>query len=61
MNSNNGREIFIEFIPMGTSVKVCAIDSLTGTEVSIVGPANAGQETLKQNAIKKLQYILSKK
>jgi hypothetical protein len=56
-----GREILFEFVQMGTSVKVMAVDALTGTEVSIVGPATASDYQLKQTALQKLKYVLEKK
>lgn len=56
-----GREIIIEYYPVGQVVKVSAMDVLTLTEVSIQGPADAGEETLKRNALKRLQYVLRKK
>ena len=62
MVKNAGRgEVYIEFQQVGNSVKVTAIDPVTYTEVSIVGPPSAGEETLKRNAINKLRYVLSKK
>ena len=39
---------------------MCAIDPETGTEVSIVGPGNAGGERLSRNAVRKRQYVLNK-
>lgn len=60
-DSLQGREIIIEFMPVGSIVKVSAIDSQSLTEISIQGPANAGKETLKYNAIKRLEYVLKKK
>jgi hypothetical protein len=56
-----GREIIIEFLPVGQYVKVSAIDSQSLTEISIQGPASAGKEALKHNAIKRLEYVLKKK
>ena len=55
-----GREVIIEFFPIGTFMKVTAMDTLSLTEVSIQGPVNAGQETLKRNAIKRLEYVMRK-
>jgi hypothetical protein len=46
---------------IGNSVKVCAIDTVTGTEVSIVGDPRYGDEVLKCNVLRKLNYVLSKK
>ena len=56
-----GREVIIEFYPVGQFVKVSAMDTATLTEVSIQGPLNAGEETLKRNALKRLEYVLKKK
>ncbi len=56
-----GREVIIEFFPVGNVVKVSAMDVETLTEVSIQGPKNAGEEILKRNAIKRLEYVLKKK
>ena len=51
----------VEFINIGRQVKVSAVDPDTGVEVSIVGPADAGRELLTRNAIRKLEYVLSKR
>jgi len=61
MAEKTGGEVLIEFIQMGASVKVSAVDPVTGTEVSIVGPPSVGEETLKRNAINKLNYVLAKR
>lgn len=55
------REILFEMFAMGNIMKVIAIDSLTGTEVSIQGPVTAGDAALKKTAMRKLQYVLEKK
>lgn len=57
----SGREVFFEFRRVGNYVRVSAIDSVTGTEVTIVGDAKAGQIQLKQTALRKLEYVLAKK
>jgi len=46
---------------MGHQVKVSAVCTQTMVEVSIVGPASAGQATLKRNVIQKLDYMKAKK
>lgn len=56
-----GREIIIELFPVGNLVKVSAMDTKTLTEVSIQGPKSAGEEILKRNAMKRLEYVLKKK
>ena len=55
------REVIIEFAKIGQIVRVSAMDSQTLTEISTQGPASAGEETLKRNAIKRLEYVLKKK
>lgn len=54
------REIYFEMRRMGAYVKVVAIDSATGIEASIVGPAQATADQLKTNALRKLEYVLAK-
>lgn len=54
------REYLIEFKVVGNAVKVSAVDPLTLTEVSIVGPLTAGEEELKRNVVNKLKYRLKK-
>ncbi len=55
------KEIYVEFVVLGNTVKATAIDSETGEEASIVGPANAPQSILAENARKKLEYVQKKK
>ena len=57
---NGGREIFVEFVVMGNSVKVTAIDPDTGLEVSVIGPANAPRNAMAEAARKKLEYVAKK-
>jgi hypothetical protein len=62
MNKARGAgEVFIEFVVNGNVVKVTAIDSATGLEASIVGPAGGAREALTQAAVKKLKYLLKKR
>lgn len=55
-----GREVILEFQQIGQIVKVTAMDVASLTEISIQGPANAGQEMLQRNAVKRLAYVLRK-
>ncbi len=57
----NPNDVIFEFIQHGNTVKVTALDPASLVEVSIVGPAGAGQAALKATALKKLQYVLSKR
>jgi len=56
-----GREIFVEFVILGNTVKATAIDPDAGLEASIVGPASAPRSILAENARRKLEYLKSKK
>jgi hypothetical protein len=55
-----GRETIFEFIRIGATVKVTAVDPATGTEAIIVGDPAAGEEALKRLARQKLDYVLAK-
>ena len=57
----SGRDVIIEFFPLGAYIKVSAMDAQTLTEISIQGPVSAPRETLKRNALKRLEYVLKKK
>ena len=61
MTSINDPRIIIEFIQVGAYVKVSAVDPVSLVEVSIVGDPSVSRNTLEQNAIKKLKFVLSKK
>lgn len=55
-----GREVFVEFVMVGNTVKATAIDPETGIEASILGPANAPRSTLAEAARRKLDYVIRK-
>jgi hypothetical protein len=48
------------FYTSSRSVKVIAIDPITGTEVVMVGDKNQGESVLKRLAARKLHYVLNK-
>jgi hypothetical protein len=54
------REVYFEFTAIGNTVKVTAIDSLTGIEVSAMGPVSASQADLQQLALQKLKMRLKR-
>ena len=58
---NMPKEIFVEFVILGNSVKATAIDPVTGLEASIVGPVSAPRSTLAEAARRKLEYLARKK
>jgi len=55
------REIYVEFVVLGNTVKATAIDPDTGEEASVIGPASAAQATMAQAARRKLEYVQRKK
>ena len=55
------REIYVEITVQGSYAKATAIDSVTGVEASIVGPANATRAQLSDAAVRKLKFLLEKK
>jgi hypothetical protein len=54
------REVYFEFVSIGTSVKVIAIDAATGTEISVIAPVGAAQADLRQLALGKLKARLAR-
>jgi len=56
--SNKG-EVIIEMRPVGSVVRVAAVDVKSGTEVIVFGPVTASQRALEELAIAKLRRRLS--
>ena len=54
-------EVLFEWRRVGKSLRVVAIDPITGTEVVMVAPAKATRKEIKRNAARKLAYVLNKK
>lgn len=54
------REVYFEFTVAGPYVKAVAIDSVTGHEVSILGPARTPQSELQRIALQKLKAQLAR-
>ena len=48
------REVIFEFISLGESVRVAAVDVLTGEEVYVTGPVKTPQADLERIAARKL-------
>ena len=60
MATDESREVYFEFTAIGASVKVVAIDATSGTEVTVIGPANAARSDLQRLAVGKLKLKLAK-
>ncbi|OPZ79084.1 MAG: hypothetical protein BWY78_00257 [Alphaproteobacteria bacterium ADurb.Bin438] len=57
----DNNEIYFEIIPLGNVVKAIAIDAKTGIEAVVMGPNGTPVSVLKNNALKKLEYLKNKK
>ena len=55
-----GREVIFEFQPIGNIMRVTAMDVASLTEITLQGPLNAGEEVLRQNALRRLEFTLRK-
>ncbi len=60
-NSDDDDGFLIEYFRIGNSVKVSAIDPVTGIEASTVGPAHASDAQLAKAAAAKLRYVLARR
>jgi hypothetical protein len=61
MTDDSQEGYIIEFIVVGKSVKVTAMDPVTLREVSIIGARGASRRELAALAVRKLQYVMAKK
>lgn len=59
--STTSNEIIVEFIAMGSFMRVSAMDTASLTEVFIQGPINADRGDLTELAKQKLAFVLAKK
>ena len=50
----------VEFVSVGTAMKVTAIDTATMREVSMIGNPKLTQKELARIAVEKLKYVLEK-
>ncbi len=60
MPTETKSNILIEFVKIGTSVKVSAIDPVTSTEVCVVVPASSPRQYMIDLATRKLRYVMDK-
>ena len=61
MASDDGHGVIFEMVASGRYVKVSAVDTQTGVEVSIVGDPRRGERGLRQAALRKLRYVMKRK
>jgi len=55
------KEVLFEIRSVGRSIRIVAIDALSGTEVTMVAPRTDDIEGLKRMAARKLAYVLAKR
>ena len=55
------REVYLEFLVVGDSIKVVAVDAASGTEVSITGSVHAPKAELEKVAMDKLRYVMAER
>tara|TARA_R110002095_G_scaffold37169_4_gene34661 strand:- start:1124 stop:1312 length:189 start_codon:yes stop_codon:yes gene_type:complete len=60
LNGQRKQGVIFEFTQLGNCIKVVAIDTITGLEVTIMGPKSASQTYLERTALAKLRYVLKK-
>ncbi len=53
------REVLFEFKQVGSVVRVAAIDSVSGLEVTVMGPVTASRSDLQKLALGKLKARLA--
>ena len=53
-------EVIFEYLQVGNSMRVTAIDSATGMEIVFQAPINTNPSDLQKLALKKLEYVMKK-
>jgi len=53
-------EVILEFVQVGSLVRVSAMEPKTLTEVVIYGPARASEAALRRIVLRKLDYVLER-
>lgn len=59
-NSDDLDGFLVEFTPVGSSVKVCAVDPFTGLEAVIVGSSLTPSHLLANAAVRKLKTLMGR-
>jgi hypothetical protein len=54
-------EVIFEYVHVGNSVRVTAVDAVTGTEIVLQAPANLSAGDMQRLALRKLDYVLKKR
>ena len=60
MSPSNEKEYLIEYTTIGNAVKITAMDSESGIEVSTIAPSYMSRKLMASAAINKLEYKIRK-
>ena len=58
--ASESHDVYFEITLIGTTAKVVAIDSASGVEVAVLGPAHAAERELKRLAVAKLRARMAR-
>lgn len=58
--SSGTSEAIVEFHRLGRATKVCALDPVSLTEVSIIAPSGLGERQMTDSVLRKLDYVMSR-
>jgi hypothetical protein len=58
---NHRGEVIIEFVRLGGLVRVSALEPRSLVEVTLQGPAAAGEAALREAVLRKLDYVLARR
>jgi hypothetical protein len=58
---NDRGEVIIEFVRLGGLVRVSALEPQSLVEVTLQGPAAAGEAVLREAVLRKLDYVLARR
>ncbi len=58
--ASQSSDVILEFMAMGTVMRVCAMDPGTLTEVVVQGPISADRNNLADLAKQKLAFVMAK-
>lgn len=57
---NSATEVIFEYLQIGRTVKVTAVDIETGTETTVITPSTISEQQRKMIALQKLYYVMQK-
>jgi hypothetical protein len=61
MTERKPGDVIFEYVHVGKSVRVTAVDTVTGIEAVFQAPAGASTMDMQRVALRKLDYVLKKR